>query len=62
MNNIKEDISSLNRKTSDINSSIKYNKEQVTYVKDVVAKKANYTDLVMYFDKKADKEDFKELQ
>ena len=35
------------------------NGEQVGHVKDVVATKANYTDLIMYFDKKADKQEFK---
>lgn len=49
----------LNRKTSEINTNVKMNGEQVGHVKDVVATKANYTDLIMYFDKKADKQEFK---
>ncbi len=41
---------------------MKASSEQVDHVKDIVATKANFTDLVKYFDKKADREDFKELQ
>lgn len=41
--------------------NVKFNVEQVDHVKDVVAKKANFTDLVQYFDRKADKEEFREL-
>lgn len=62
MKEIRGDISTLNRKTSEINSNVKLNGEQVGHVKDIVATKANYTDLIMYFDKKADKQEFKELQ
>ena len=52
---------SLNRKTSEINNNVKVNKEQVGYVKDIVSTKANFTDLVMYFDKKADKQDVQDM-
>ncbi len=62
MRQIRGDITQLNRKTSEINTNVKLNGEQVGHVKDVVATKANYTDLIMYFDKKADKQDFKQLQ
>lgn len=62
MRQIRGDITQLNRKTSEINTNVKLNGEQVGHVKDVVATKANYTDLIMYFDKKADKQQFKQLQ
>lgn len=55
MRQIKSDIQALNGKISEVNMSILVNREQVGHVKDLVATKANYSDLVLYFDKKADK-------
>ncbi len=59
MKQIRSDICELNKRASDINKSVMINEENVGHVKDVVATKANFTDLVMYFDSKADKKDFK---
>ena len=62
MKEIRTDIHFLNETTKDLKSNIISNGEQVNHVKDVVAKKANFTDLVHYFDKKANKTDFKEIK
>lgn len=59
MKEIKGDINLLNARLTETNNNVKFNREQVSYVKDVVATKANYTDLIRHFDKKADKEEFK---
>lgn len=52
----------LNKKTSELNANVKSYEEKIGYVRDLVASKANYSDLVLYFDKKADKQDMKDLQ
>lgn len=61
MKEIRNDIHSLNVKTKDLKTNLINNGEEVTHVKDVVAKKANFSDLLHFIEKKADKADFKEL-
>lgn len=45
----------ITKKTSEISTNLRNNLDQVEYIKGVVATKANFTDLVIHFDKKADK-------
>lgn len=62
MKEIRVDISTLNKRASELGKSVRNNFEQLTHVKDAVSSKANFSDLVQGFDRKADRQDFLLLQ
>jgi hypothetical protein len=53
---LRVDVTQLARKSEEMRVNLRGNIDEVEHIKDAVATKANYSDLVMYFDKKADKQ------
>lgn len=59
---IENDIREIRGKIKQSNSDIIVVCEQIRNIKDVLSRKANFSDFIQFVEKKADKEDFKELQ
>lgn len=59
---IEQDIRSIQVKTKGLRNDIVSICEEIQNMKEVLSKKANFTDIIHQVEKKADREDFRELE
>lgn len=62
MKAIEQDIRSIQAKTKGLRNDIVSICEEIQNMKEVLSKKANFTDIIHQVEKKADREDFRDLE